>query len=91
MKQLSLLFLALLIALAAASPVSSLEAFALEQIKEYRWVSDMIRWLFDAVLIMITSPFFFLASFFANCQECYVSYVTNFMNAKFLRLSYKYV
>jgi hypothetical protein len=91
MKQLSLLFLILLITFAAASPLAPLESYALEQIKEYRWVSDMKRWLFDAIIILITSPFFFLASFFANCQECYVSYVTGFMNAKLLRLSYKYV
>lgn len=65
--------------------------FALEQRIEYAYVSDIIRFWFDAIILFFTGFFLWFASFFANCQECYVSYVTGFMNAKLLRLSYKYI
>jgi len=75
----------------ASTEVEQTAPFALEQRIEYAYVSDIIRFWFDAIILFFTGFFLWFASFFANCQECYVSYVTGFMNTKFLRLSYKYI
>jgi len=95
MKQSLLLAAALLASLffttASASTVEESAPFALEQRTEYAYISDIIRFFFDAIILTITGTFFWFASFFANCQSCYVNYVTGFMNMKLLRLSYKYI
>jgi len=44
---------------------------------------------FDQVIIAVLTPFWWFASFFANCQSCYVSMVNNVMET--IPLSYKYV
>jgi hypothetical protein len=91
------LCLTLFLGLSAATSQSSFEveseipSYSLEQASKYKWLSDMFRFWLDVILLGITGPFFWFASFFANCQECYVNYVTGFMNKKGLRLSYKYV
>lgn len=92
MKQLLLAF-TLLVALASATS-SAIESDRFEVQatgSKYHWISDIIRFSMDSIILLLTGGFLWFASFFANCQECYVSYVTALMNAKFFRLSYKYV
>jgi hypothetical protein len=82
MKQ--LLLLACLLALCAASPFS-----VAQTAKTYSWMLDMFVLSFDSVIITVLTPIWWFASFFANCQTCYVDMVNNVMET--IPLSYKYV
>lgn len=60
--------------------------------KTYNWILDMILIPIDMfILIGLSGPVYWFASFFGNCPQCYVQYVIDFMNTPFLQLSYKYM
>lgn len=82
-------FKILLVLLALLSLVSCALPVRQTSDKSYSWLLDMFVLSFDQVIIGVLTPIWWFASFFANCQTCYIDMVNDVMET--IPLSYKYV
>lgn len=66
-------------------------ASASTQVREtsYSWLLDMFVIGLDSTIILLLTPIWWFASFFANCQTCYVDMVTSTLAT--IPLSYSYL
>jgi hypothetical protein len=83
MKQFMLLSIALLMMVSVAS--------ASIQVRDttYSWLLDMFVIGLDSLIIGLLTPLWWFASFFANCQSCYVDMVVATLDT--IPLSYSYL
>jgi len=82
-----LFFFACFLALVSCSTTTKTVAQTSD--KTYSWLLDMFVLSFDSVIILLLTPIWFFASFFAGCQRCYIDMVVKVMTT--IPLSYKYV
>ncbi len=83
MKQFVMLAIALCMMLSMASASQEVRATS------YSWLLDMFVIGLDSAIITILTPIWWFASFFGNCQTCYVDMVVATLDT--IPLSYSYL